>query len=276
MNITFNLDKISNQNHSALGVCMNVAERLRKVLEERGITQYQLADMVGSTQGAISNIIAGKTKKPRNLLEIANAVGVDPNWLQNGGDVTISSSGNGRVNMGHSQIHNNQGQTVNNNFFGSGSQQVNSEPHSEEEVEDWIFRLNITKLSHVDVINNRLPRLFESMHLSDDGLIELLKLRSAKNIAMLSMFDHSMTPQINLRDVILIDTTYNRYSGIGIYLFIFNSELFVRQLLRTSEGELKAIAGENGYSFDIEADHLDKIQVLGKCIRKMEIKSTEL
>lgn len=276
MNITFNLDKISNQNHSALGVCMNVAERLRKVLEERGITQYQLADMVGSTQGAISNIIAGKTKKPRNLLEIANAVGVDPNWLQNGGDVTISSSGNGRVNMGHSQIHNNQGQTVNNNFFGSGSQQVNSEPHSEEEIEDWIFRLNITKLSHVDVINNRLPRLFESMHLSDDGLIELLKLRSAKNIAMLSMFDHSMTPQINLRDVILIDTTYNRYSGIGIYLFIFNSELFVRQLLRTSEGELKAIAGENGYSFDIEADHLDKIQVLGKCIRKMEIKSTEL
>lgn len=276
MNITFNLDKISNQNHSALGVCMNVAERLRKVLEERGITQYQLADMVGSTQGAISNIIAGKTKKPRNLLEIANAVGVDPNWLQNGGDVTISSSGNGRVNMGHSQIHNNQGQTVNNNFFGSGSQQVNSEPHSEEEVEDWIFRLNITKLSHVDVINNRLPRLFESMHLSDDGLIELLKLRSAKNIAMLSMFDHSMTPQINLRDVILIDTTYNRYSGIGIYLFIFNSELFVRQLLRTSEGGLKAIAGENGYSFDIEADHLDKIQVLGKCIRKMEIKSTEL
>lgn len=255
---------------------MNVAERLRKVLEERGITQYQLADMVGSTQGAISNIIAGKTKKPRNLLEIANAVGVDPNWLQNGGDVTISSSGNGRVNMGHSQIHNNQGQTVNNNFFDSGSQQVNSEPHSEEEAEDWIFRLNITKLSHVDVINNRLPRLFESMHLSDDGLIELLKLRSAKNIAMLSMFDHSMTPQINLRDVILIDTTYNRYSGIGIYLFIFNSELFVRQLLRTSEGGLKAIAGENGYSFDIEADHLDKIQVLGKCIRKMEIKSTEL
>lgn len=276
MNITFNLDKISNQNHSALGVCMNVAERLRKVLEERGITQYQLADMVGSTQGAISNIIAGKTKKPRNLLEIANAVGVDPNWLQNGGDVTISSSGNGRVNMGHSQIHNNQGQTVNNNFFDSGSQQVNSEPHSEEEAEDWIFRLNITKLSHVDVINNRLPRLFESMHLSDDGLIELLKLRSAKNIAMLSMFDHSMTPQINLRDVILIDTSYNRYSGIGIYLFIFNSELFVRQLLRTSEGGLKAIAGENGYSFDIEADHLDKIQVLGKCIRKMEIKSTEL
>ena len=255
---------------------MNVAERLRKVLEERGITQYQLADMVGSTQGAISNIIAGKTKKPRNLLEIANAVGVDPNWLQNGGDVTISSSGNGRVNMGHSQIHNNQGQTVNNNFFDNGSQQVNSEPHSEEEIEDWIFRLNITKLSHVDVINNRLPRLFESMHLSDDGLIELLKLRSAKNIAMLSMFDHSMTPQINLRDVILIDTTYNRYSGIGIYLFIFNSELFVRQLLRTSEGGLKAIAGENGYSFDIEADHLDKIQVLGKCIRKMEIKSTEL
>lgn len=276
MNITFNLDKISNQNHSALGVCMNVAERLRKVLEERGITQYQLADMVGSTQGAISNIIAGKTKKPRNLLEIANAVGVDPNWLQNGGNVTISSSGNGRVNMGHSQIHNNQGQTVNNNFFGNGSQQVNSKSHSEEEAEDWIFRLNITKLSHVDVINNRLPRLFESMHLSDDGLIELLKLRSAKNIAMLSMFDHSMTPQINLRDVILIDTTYNRYSGIGVYLFIFNSELFVRQLLRTSEGGLKAIAGENGYSFDIEADHLDKIQVLGKCIRKMEIKSTEL
>lgn len=257
-------------------VKMTLAKRLQALLLEKGMSQTEFASMVGIAQPSMNKILSGATKNPRKIVEMANVLGVNPNWLQNGGDVTISSSGNGRVNMGHSQIHNNQGQTVNNNFFGNGSQQVNSEPPSEEEAEDWIFRLNITKLSHVDVINNRLPRLFESMHLSDDGLIELLKLRSAKNIAMLSMFDHSMTPQINLRDVILIDTTYNRYSGIGIYLFIFNSELFVRQLLRTSEGGLKAIAGENGYSFDIEADHLDKIQVLGKCIRKMEIKSTEL
>ena len=179
-------------------VKMTLAKRLQALLLEKGMSQTEFASMVGIAQPSMNKILSGATKNPRKIVEMANVLGVDPNWLQNGGDVTISSSGNGRVNMGHSQIHNNQGQTVNNNFFGSGSQQVNSEPHSEEEIEDWIFRLNITKLSHVDVINNRLPRLFESMHLSDDGLIELLKLRSAKNIAMLSMFDHSMTPQINL------------------------------------------------------------------------------
>ena len=54
------------------------------MLIERNVTQAELAEMVGTTQGAISNIVKGETQKPRNILEIANALGVDPNWLKYG------------------------------------------------------------------------------------------------------------------------------------------------------------------------------------------------
>lgn len=93
-----------------------IGGRVQSLMEEKGISQEDLAEMVNVTQMAISNLINGKVSKPRNILDIANALGVDPNWLQNGGErpsVVAVIKGN----KGDSNIT--QGDTTN-YFGGSG------------------------------------------------------------------------------------------------------------------------------------------------------------
>lgn len=58
------------------------AERLKAAMEQRGIDQPKLAEMAGCTQGAISQILLGKTRRSRYLPDIADALGVSVNWLR--------------------------------------------------------------------------------------------------------------------------------------------------------------------------------------------------
>ncbi|WP_256730380.1 helix-turn-helix domain-containing protein [Avibacterium paragallinarum] len=42
----------------------NLGERLKKVLDDKGLTQADLAEMIDTTQMAVSHIIANKRKNP--------------------------------------------------------------------------------------------------------------------------------------------------------------------------------------------------------------------
>ena len=64
-----------------------LAARLRKAMEERQFDQQQLAAAAGCTQGAISQILVGKTLRSRFLPQIALALGVSVEWLMTGYDI---------------------------------------------------------------------------------------------------------------------------------------------------------------------------------------------
>lgn len=61
-----------------------LAERTLAVRLERGLSQKALAKLAGVAQGTIGNIETGDRMNPRALLNIAKALGVDPDWLLNG------------------------------------------------------------------------------------------------------------------------------------------------------------------------------------------------
>lgn len=58
--------------------------RLRLKRKEHGWTQQMLADKVGTSQAVIQKIENGKSLRPRNLNNIAIALGVSPAWLMFG------------------------------------------------------------------------------------------------------------------------------------------------------------------------------------------------
>ncbi|MBY6104880.1 helix-turn-helix transcriptional regulator [Ferrimonas balearica] len=60
---------------------MAIANRLRDRRLELGLTQTELADIAGTTQQSIQSIESGNIRRPRNLIEIAKALGVSPEWL---------------------------------------------------------------------------------------------------------------------------------------------------------------------------------------------------
>ncbi|MGJ0627935.1 helix-turn-helix domain-containing protein [Xenorhabdus bovienii] len=67
-----------------------LSERIKVRRSEMNMTQSELAAIVGIRQQAIQQIESGLIKRPRFILEIANALSCDPVWLINGNHNTIS------------------------------------------------------------------------------------------------------------------------------------------------------------------------------------------
>jgi transcriptional regulator with XRE-family HTH domain len=71
-----------------------LADRTKEARMALGYSQEQLADRAGVSQGTIGNIESGFRKNPRELLAIANALGVRPEWLKDGkGEMSALPSG---------------------------------------------------------------------------------------------------------------------------------------------------------------------------------------
>ncbi|QWU34868.1 helix-turn-helix domain-containing protein [Serratia ureilytica] len=63
---------------------MSLAERVRTRREALGITQTELADLVGIRQQSIASIENGETKNPRKIFELSQALKCSMQWLKTG------------------------------------------------------------------------------------------------------------------------------------------------------------------------------------------------
>lgn len=72
---------------------MSISERLKSRRIELGLTQTQLALLSGVRQQTIHRIESGTSERPRNLLEIADALKCTARWLLHGDSEEIKSGG---------------------------------------------------------------------------------------------------------------------------------------------------------------------------------------
>jgi transcriptional regulator with XRE-family HTH domain len=65
---------------------LSIGDRLRWLIEVRGIKQTELAEKIGVTQAAISNIVTDSTRKPSapTLMKLAAALQCNPTWILTG------------------------------------------------------------------------------------------------------------------------------------------------------------------------------------------------
>ncbi|EBW6195692.1 helix-turn-helix transcriptional regulator [Salmonella enterica subsp. enterica] len=69
---------------------MELAKRLKKAIDYRQISQNKLAQIAGVKQATIWKLLNGVTKSSGKMVNIANALNVDPNWLATGqGDMIL-------------------------------------------------------------------------------------------------------------------------------------------------------------------------------------------
>lgn len=63
-----------------------LADRVRQRMEELGLTEQQVVQRAGNvfSQAAFHKIKSGQTKKPRNILEISDALECNSTWLSSG------------------------------------------------------------------------------------------------------------------------------------------------------------------------------------------------
>jgi SOS-response transcriptional repressor LexA len=63
---------------------MTIAERVKEERIKLGLTQAELAKLIGITQQSLQKIEDGKTQNPRKLLSLSKALNCTPEWLELG------------------------------------------------------------------------------------------------------------------------------------------------------------------------------------------------
>ncbi|WOD07130.1 helix-turn-helix transcriptional regulator [Marinomonas sp. GJ51-6] len=63
---------------------MTLSDRVKQKRIELGLTQTQLANLVGISQQSLQKIEDGKTQNPRKIVALSKVLECEPEWLESG------------------------------------------------------------------------------------------------------------------------------------------------------------------------------------------------
>ncbi|MBC8947268.1 helix-turn-helix transcriptional regulator [Xenorhabdus indica] len=197
---------------------MTFAERLKLAMKERGFTQASLAEAVGMSQPSIWKLTSGKASRSRHIVEIAKTLMVDPEWLATGSGSMMANA--------EEQINNDEYTSQNNKVI----KQFNSKRTSRSYKVDL---LDIQASAGPGVmVNSEFIETICSIEYTDDEARRIFGGIPAESIRMLTVNGDSMSGTFEPKDQIFVDITKNYFDGDGIYIFILESELFIKRLQR--------------------------------------------
>lgn len=107
---------------------MSIGERVKLKRLEMGLSQEELAVKSGTTQQSIVNVETGKTKSPRNILDLARALNVSAEYLKDG----VAES-----NVSYVGIRSNKGQFPLISWVSAGCWLEAVEPYRKDDIDVW-------------------------------------------------------------------------------------------------------------------------------------------
>lgn len=221
-----------------------LADRVRVELSKKRVSQQWLAEQVGVSQQAIAKVVNGETRSPKNILEIANALGVNAHWLKTG--------------------------------EGLPDEQVVTKLYSEEKDELHNLRVDLLDAelaaNSSGIINKEYSDILSRIYFTDEGVQRLLGRTTTNGIYIFKVPTDSMSPTIMPNHLVFIDTNIKQYIGEGIYAFNLNGESYIKRLQRLPTGIFRALSDNKLYEpFDITEELFDTAEIVGKFIRTVEL-----
>ena len=219
----------------------NFNERFRLALRMSGMSQSQLASIIGVSQPAIQKLVSGATSSTRKVVQIANALNVDPYWLTAGVGEMIKNNkdSNGKV-------------------IGSIGGWDNKTPLNEDEIEVPFYkdvRLSDNGFSEdIDNYNNYKLRLSRST-MQRHGIDE-------NSTVCLTVYGDSMEPVFRDGATVAIDQTDTHVRDGKIYAINHDGLLRIKMLEKLPAGQIKIKSYNIGYDDEIVSH--DDISVLGR------------
>lgn len=216
---------------------MTLADRVREMIRETGLSQEQLAEKANTSQGTISNILNGTTKRPRNIVEIASVFNVEPTWLQNG---------------------------TGNKYCG---QLIVAEPMNND-VEDT------GELIIIDVLNveasaghgslGDLVKTVRQLRYFPDQFYSLFRGLNPDVIQVINVKGDSMSPTFAPGDLAFVDVSIQYFDGDGVYVFNYGDSLYLKRLQKAGNEFIVISDNETYREWRISADHADELFIHGK------------
>lgn len=219
----------------------NFNERFRLALRMSGMSQSQLASIIGVSQPAIQKLVSGATSSTRKVVQIANALNVDPYWLTAGVGEMIKNNkdSNGKV-------------------IGSIGGWDNKTPLNEDEIEVPFYkdvRLSDNGFSEdIDNYNNYKLRLSRST-MQRHGIDE-------NSTVCLTVYGDSMEPVFRDGATVAIDQTDTHVRDGKIYAINHDGLLRIKMLEKLPADQIKIKSYNIGYDDEIVSQ--DDIFILGR------------
>ncbi|RDE73058.1 helix-turn-helix transcriptional regulator [Haemophilus sputorum] len=213
-----------------------LAQRLKFVMDEKSVSQNALARMIGVTQPSIKKVLDGNTLNPKNIIEIANALNVDAEWLK---------TGNGKAPDFEAEVDS-----------------------VEEENEPFYTRLEVLDVyasaGNGEFVSGDLAGYVQAVEFQNEYFHQLFQRASDKGLAIINVKGDSMEPTICSGDLLFVDTARNAYQGDGIYVFSFNDKLYVKRLQFAGDKLLVISDNKHYHTWDINPDNESKVVYHGK------------
>lgn len=220
---------------------MTFSERLALAMSNAGVTQGGLAKSVGMAQSSVNKLLNGG-QSSRKSVQIAKALGVNPEWL---------SSGDGEM-------------------FNAGG----STPSISVQNTDF-YRVDVLDVQASagsgTYISNDFVEKIRAIEYTTEQARSLFNGRSQDAVKVITVRGDSMEGTINPGDEIFVDISINCFDGDGVYVFVYGKTLHVKRL-QMQKDRLAVISDNDKYKpWYVDEHEEDNLHVMAKVLLRQSI-----
>lgn len=215
-----------------------LAGRLKEARAARGLTQKALGDLVGVSQAAIQKIETGKASHTTKLVEIANALGVMPDWLSSGEGVMLNDGKPGAALLTNA-------------------------------ISD-VFRVDVLDLTVSagpgSFMISEFVEVLHAIEFTNEHARSLFGNRAQHDVKVMTVDGDSMCPTIQSGDRLFFDVSVRNFKVDGVYAFVFGRHFHVKRL--QMQGLQLAVLSDNPAYKDwyVTEENQDQLYIMGKAL----------
>ena len=182
-----------------------LSERLTSLMNEKGISQAELARLIGIKQPSVFKILNGETRNPKKILEIATVLNVDPHWLK---------TGEGDPDPSYRIVE-------------------VSEPQNPNTVRIDILDVEASAGNGAYLSPTEQGLLSQEFDLT--FFHQQFGRADAKHLKLITVKGDSMAPTLESGDLLYVDISENYFAADGLYVFTFDGQTFIKRLQKVGK-----------------------------------------
>ena len=217
-----------------------LSERLTSLMYEKGISQAELARLIGIKQPSVFKILSGETRNPKKILEIATALNVDPHWLK---------TGEGDPDPSYRIVE-------------------VSEPQNPNTVRIDILDVEASAGNGAYLSPTKQGLLSQEFDLT--FFRQQFGRADAKHLKLITVKGDSMAPTLESGDLLYVDISENYFAADGLYVFTFDGQTFIKRLQKV--GKEMLVISDNPTYKEWTFTQDDDVFIHGRVIFSMPMK----
>lgn len=217
-----------------------LSERLTSLMNEKGISQAELARLIGIKQPSVFKILNGETRNPKKILEIATVLNVDPHWLK---------TGEGDPDPSYRIVE-------------------VSEPQNPNTVRVDILDVEASAGNGAYLSPTEQGLLSQEFDLT--FFRQQFGRADAKHLKLITVKGDSMAPTLESGDLLYVDISENYFAADGLYVFTFDGQTFIKRLQKV--GKEMLVISDNPTYKEWTFTQDDDVFIHGRVVFSMPMK----